>query len=160
MKDCASKYTGVSWKKDINKWRAQIFVEGKLRYIGHYENEEDAGIDYARAVWKYRGKETLDEARSQASQTKKFKLDLSDTPSILPILKSGKRVTEASSRYVGVYFDKRSERWFSQITVEGKQFHIGFYESDEKAAVDYARALLKYKGEEALDKARKKSSTA
>jgi len=46
-----SKYHGVS--KASKKWKAQIAIDGKTHYIGNYDNEEQAGIDYARAVFKY-----------------------------------------------------------------------------------------------------------
>jgi hypothetical protein len=36
-----------------------------VRSIGCYENEEEAAIDYARAVFKYRGQEGLDKARKK-----------------------------------------------------------------------------------------------
>jgi hypothetical protein len=52
--DGASKYQGVSFKKAINKWKAQIFIGGKQHLIGFYDNEEEAAIDYARAVFKYK----------------------------------------------------------------------------------------------------------
>jgi len=29
-------------------------MDGKRHYIGYYENEEEAAIDYARAVFKYK----------------------------------------------------------------------------------------------------------
>ena len=41
--------------KKANKWLAKIKIEGKQRQIGSYENEEEAAVDYARAVFKYRG---------------------------------------------------------------------------------------------------------
>jgi AP2-like factor (euAP2 lineage) len=52
-KDGASKYQGVYFDKASNKWKAHISIEGKLHYIGSYDNEEEAAIDYARAVSKY-----------------------------------------------------------------------------------------------------------
>ena len=51
-----SKYEGVTLKKSTSKWKAQIKVDGKSRYIGTYANEEDAAIDHARAMFKYNRK--------------------------------------------------------------------------------------------------------
>jgi hypothetical protein len=72
VKEGSSKYTGVTFKKAMNKWRAQIKIEGKVRHIGYYENEEEAATDYARAVFKYKGQVELDKARecSDATGTK------------------------------------------------------------------------------------------
>ena len=34
----------------MNKWVATIRIDGKQHFIGVYENEEEAAVDYARAV--------------------------------------------------------------------------------------------------------------
>eukprot|EP00985_Skeletonema_marinoi_P003536 scaffold1520_cov212-Skeletonema_marinoi.AAC.1 len=49
----SSKYKGVSLNKSKNKWQAQIKIDGKQHHIGCYANEEDAAVDYARAMFKY-----------------------------------------------------------------------------------------------------------
>ena len=43
---------GVSLEKRSNKWHAQISFDGKNHTIGYYEDEEEAAVDYARAVFK------------------------------------------------------------------------------------------------------------
>ena len=55
IKDGASKYTGVSLSKRKNKWAAHINIDGKQHSIGYYDNEEEAAVDYARAIFKYKG---------------------------------------------------------------------------------------------------------
>jgi hypothetical protein len=158
IKEGASKYTGVYFNKSKSKWEASIKIEGKTRHIGLYENEEEAAVDYARAVFKYKGQEALDKAREQSSSGPEF--DLRDVPPQLPILKSKGRIKEGSSKYTGVYFHKASKKWQTAITIEGKSQHIGCYEIEEEAAVDYARAVFKYKGQDALDKATERSKSA
>eukprot|EP00984_Skeletonema_dohrnii_P021544 scaffold10796_cov102-Skeletonema_dohrnii-CCMP3373.AAC.1 len=49
IKDGASKYTGVSFNKAMNKWQAKIHIDGKARFIGSYEKDDKAAVDYARA---------------------------------------------------------------------------------------------------------------
>lgn len=41
-----SKYRGVYWHKRMNKWKAQIYVNGKSIHLGYYEIEEEAGLAY------------------------------------------------------------------------------------------------------------------
>ncbi len=41
-KNLSSKYIGVSWKKRTNKWCAQIKINGKVKHLGYFTNEEDA----------------------------------------------------------------------------------------------------------------------
>ena len=74
---------------------------------------------------------------------KKF-IDLSDVPPQLPIKSSRKN---GSSKYQGVSFDfdKGWNKWRARIKIDGKKHHIGSYDSEEKAAIDYARAKFKYK---------------
>ena len=156
IKEGASKYTGVSFNKKAKKWHAQIMIEGKIRSIGHYKIEEEAATDYARAVLKYKGQEALDKARGQNSPVPA--IGLRDVPPQLPILKSTGRTKTGSSKYTGVFFHKASNKWEATITIDGKSRYIGRYENEEDAAVDYARAVFKFKGQDALDIAREQDS--
>jgi len=45
-----SQFLGVSWNKSSNKWRAEIFHEGKRHRLGTYEKEKDAAKAYADAA--------------------------------------------------------------------------------------------------------------
>jgi len=45
-KNKTSKYTGVSWHKQSNKWLAQFKENGKVNYLGTFETEEDARDAY------------------------------------------------------------------------------------------------------------------
>jgi len=53
----------------------------------------------------------------------------------------------SSSRYVGVYFEKRYGRWTAQISVEGKHLWLGRFDSEIEAAKAYDTAAKKYHGE-------------
>jgi len=145
----------------VNKWQAQIEIEGKTRHIGVYENEEEAAIDFARAVLKYKGQGALDKAREQRVQRvqSSFFVDLSGVSSQPPILKSACRNKEGASKYAGIYFRKETKKWQARISVDGKVRRIGYYEDEVEAAVDCARAVLKYKGQGELDKARGRNSS-
>ena len=41
-KNIYSKYTGVTFHKLRYKWQAQIFINGKVKYLGCFTSEEDA----------------------------------------------------------------------------------------------------------------------
>ena len=130
-----SKYQGVS--RDIkfskNLWSAQIAIGGQIYHIGFYDDEEEAAIDYARALYKYAGGGV------------KQKIDLTGVPEQPLILKPNGKGNSAS-KYQGVHFNKLNRRWMANIIISGKQYYIGTYHTEENAAADYARAMYKYRG--------------
>jgi hypothetical protein len=54
-KGCTSKYKGVSWRKDIQKWNAYITSKGQRICLGVYEDEKVAAKIYDEAAQKYHG---------------------------------------------------------------------------------------------------------
>ena len=54
-KGSSSKYLGVHWKKQINKWNARVVVCNKLKHLGYFTNEADAAKAYNDAAIKYHG---------------------------------------------------------------------------------------------------------
>ena len=83
IKEGSSKYAGINFDKPRNKWLTRIRIDGKVRHIGYYENEEEAAVDYARAVFKYKGKNALVKEPTSSAPA----IDLSDIPPRPPILK-------------------------------------------------------------------------
>lgn len=51
-----SKYLGVGWSSSHGKWVANITNNGKAKYIGIYECERQAAINYNRWAKKLHGK--------------------------------------------------------------------------------------------------------
>jgi len=49
-KESSSKYTGVSWRKDRNKWRACYCIGTKYIHIGHFDTEEEAHLAYQKKI--------------------------------------------------------------------------------------------------------------
>ena len=50
MKNNTSTYVGVSWSKNAKKWISQITIEGKTKYLGLFDNEEDANKKYLETL--------------------------------------------------------------------------------------------------------------
>jgi len=50
-----SRYKGVCWDKYAGKWKAQIWHNGKLTYLGLFTNQEDAGLAYDVAARPLQG---------------------------------------------------------------------------------------------------------
>ena len=45
----SSKYPGVGWHKNRNKWISRIRINGKLHHLGYYDKESDAADTYTLA---------------------------------------------------------------------------------------------------------------
>lgn len=45
-KGSVSKHKGVVWDKPKLKWRAQISLDGKRKFLGYFESEDDAARNY------------------------------------------------------------------------------------------------------------------
>lgn len=54
--NCSSKYLGVDWDKSRNKWRSQITINHKNKWLGRFYNEIDAAKAYDEAA-KFHHKE-------------------------------------------------------------------------------------------------------
>ena len=54
-KNSSSKYKGVAWNKDKNKWRARLYFNGKLIFLGYFKDEIKAAKAYDEAAKKYYG---------------------------------------------------------------------------------------------------------
>jgi len=44
---------GAHWDKDWNKWRAEICINKKLIYLGHFDSKEEASNRYFSALLEY-----------------------------------------------------------------------------------------------------------
>ena len=114
---------------------AQIWTtsEGRQLSLGTFDSEEEAGIMYARARYKYPAEEKT---------LKPCSLDLSEVPTNLAPIPSAR--PGSASRFKGVY--KNKKKWKAEISIlsEARQVHLGTFESEEEAGIMFARARFKY----------------
>jgi len=59
----------------------------------------------------------------------------------------GKSRSNSSSRFIGVYLEKRSSRWVAKIVLHGKRIWLGRFNDELSAAHAYDNAAKKYHGE-------------
>ena len=50
MQGGSSRFRGVYWMKDAGKWRAQVGIGGRQKYLGCFVSEEAAAIAFDRAA--------------------------------------------------------------------------------------------------------------
>lgn len=60
---------------------------------------------------------------------------------------SGKRKGNFSSKFRGVYWSKQRNKWQSEIKIDYKRKHLGFFTDELLAAHAYNEAAIKYFGE-------------
>ena len=108
-----SQYKGVSWHKATNKWVSYIKINGKKKHLGLFTSEEEAAEAYQNALKIYNDGG-----------------DLSFMETRIP-----------TSQYKGVSWNKHRDKWRSQIEINGKQKHLGYFTSEEDAAEVYQKAL-------------------
>lgn len=61
-----SGVTGVVWQKRLDKWRAQIQINGKLISLGYFKNFDDAVAARKAAEEQYFGEYSYDNSRKDA----------------------------------------------------------------------------------------------
>ncbi len=89
-KKCTSVFKGVHFYKKNEKWRAFISINGKAKYLGAFDDEIDAAIEYNKAVRKIAGKyayqniPTVDENGSNFNLTEAERLKKAKT-SYIPL---------------------------------------------------------------------------
>ncbi len=55
QKNKTSKYKGVCWDNSRKKWMVGIKINGKIKYLGRFEDEKDAAEAYNEAAKEYFG---------------------------------------------------------------------------------------------------------
>jgi hypothetical protein len=104
----SSKYTGVCWHKRYKKWSSRIFIDGKSKYLGFFDNEKEASDYYEAALI------CVNEGRFDDILAKK---------------------KNTSSKYKGVNFDKISNKWRSRYEKNHIRKHIGYFSTEEDAKI-------------------------
>jgi CTP:phosphocholine cytidylyltransferase-like protein len=118
-----------------------------IRHSTTYEDDclDQGGEKKRRSVSSWDTANNESTIKRQRRQKNSFVIDLDGVPPQPPIPKDCGHVKEGASKYVGVYFNKMKNKWVAQLRIEGKQRRVGYYDEEEEAAVDYARALFKYR---------------
>jgi hypothetical protein len=150
-KNKTSRYKGVSWNKQRQKWSGRITKDGNRYHLGYFDNEEDAAQSYdEKALELYGATASLNFADNGGTPacinykrpcSTKRKSDPKESHRNRRPCKTG------SSPFKGVYWETRSHKWKAGIKLEGKQYHFGYFDEEADAARAYDEAAIKMFGE-------------
>jgi hypothetical protein len=106
-----SRYKGVSWHSQVNKWQAHIYLEGKKTHLLVHDCEETAARAY-------------DEHACSVGLPLNFPLEAGQ-----------ERATKHGlSKFEGVEWNFDKELWEAVCVRHGKRFHLGFFKNETEAA--------------------------
>lgn len=135
----SSRYKGVSWAKDKNKWTASIVIDGKTKYLGRYKNEDDAARAYNQAVIDYWNGDGYLNVIGEDNRLRPKNLSTKRKQN----LKGRKNLT----KYKGLYKDKSG---YSASIYYDKKNYIGYQKDKRKAALIYNKCAIYLHGDEAI----------
>ena len=124
----SSNYVGVSWHKKNKMWKAQTTIDGKRKTLGYSRNEEEAARMY--------DKEAAIHGRPVNFPQH---MDIEQEVNSAYYRKNVSKVSNVNlkSKYVGVVWNKETNKWKAYITINGKRKHLGYYDNEEDAALAY-----------------------
>jgi hypothetical protein len=131
----ATGYTGVS--KNGKRFKAQINIDRKTKYIGTYDTPKEAALAFDRAVVQHK------HTSSKLNYPDGLPSDDEDYDEIMDPKKKRKLKSNNTTGYRGV--SKRKERFYAQIRIDGKMKYLGMHDTAKDAAIAFDRAVIQHK---------------
>lgn len=120
-----SKYKGVSLFG--NKWRVVIKKDKKSKFLGLFDSETEAAFVYNKHALELFGEYAY----------------LNELP--VGTFFEDRVKKEKSSKYNGVTFDSKNNKWIAKIKINSKEKYLGIF-SDELEAANYFNLAVKEYG--------------
>jgi len=129
-------YTGVSKRR--KRFRAEIRIDGKNKYLGTYDTPKEAALVFDRAVTQHKL------PSSKLNYPDGLPLDDEDYDELMNPKKTRRRSSNNTTGYTGVVRTV-SKRFVAQIRIKGKKQGLGTYGTAKEAALAFDRAVVQYK---------------
>ena len=159
-----SGYRGVSWSTRDSKWLVQIYVDGASRYVGRFDDEEDAARAYdvaarssGRSAARSSGRPDRLSLLNFPTAAEQKRLDSATAAekkrAMLPKPNS---TVPGTSRDVGVFQSKRKNytKWTASIQNpnSGTATAVGNFDDEDEAARAYDAAAREQRDGQAYDR--------
>lgn len=115
IKTGSSIYTGVCWHKVKKQWISQIRINGRIKNLGYFDNEEDASKYYQKAL-----------------------------DAILNGKEVEVKNVVFSSKLKGVHWNRSAKKWSATITRKGIIKKLGNFTHEYEAGEAYENARIEF----------------
>jgi hypothetical protein len=141
-------YRGVVWSESTGAYIANIGTKKGQLYLGSFQNPADAGRAYDSAARLYHGdaaRLNFPEEHEYARPKKAREVERKIPQKKQPIFYKSR-----FSQYRGVSWDVDTQKWISSITIKGVKTELGFFDTEEDAAVAYDDVAKSRHGDRAV----------
>lgn len=140
----ASKYKGVTWAKNSNKWQVGINVNGKRKHLGYFVDEDEAGQAYNNAVdnyWDGQGFKNVIGVDNRL-QERTYKTDVR-------FKNNSKNQIKRKHKYRGVKTNYQSNRYIVTVRFERNEYYVGSFKTQEHAGLVFNKCAMYLFGDDA-----------
>jgi len=126
IKQGSSKYIGVHWRKDKEKWKAQIKFNHKSISLGVFNNEEEASLVYKKAcndiINNIFDPDLYIKEREERSNKE--------------------RITNRIKNPKGFTYSKNKKKWRAYVIFNNKKLYLGYFLYKEDAVNIYRETMI------------------
>ena len=123
--------------KKLKKWISAIAIGKKRNYLGSYPCEKQAAFVYDQKAKEIYGEFAVLNGINE-----------NDIPNDFVVYKNPRE--SLTSKYKGVSFNKKRQKWSTEIMANKKKYFLGYFSSEKDAALAYNKKSEEINGKFAI----------